>query len=424
MKSTVNTILELLPRSGKVGIGLLALLAALTAGAKTKTQTLEISNPLETKRVDAPIDVSLSQVPFSVSKAVVSVDGKEIPCQLDDLTGDGTADVLFFLVDVEGKGAVKAEISYSDEGEQKQYPARVYVDMMLTNKKIKESNKQDLYIDQLTVNRGVNPYWMLHHHGSAFESELAAYRIYFDHRQTVDIYGKYTKQLELKQTQFYPDAQQKAAGFGDDILWVGNTLGVGALRGFDGQAPVMMEDLDHRGQRIVAKGPLRTIVEVLNENWIPAPGAEKVTMVTRYTLCAGHRDCEVSCMFSKPTKNTYCTGVINVKNSKEFSDNKGLRGCWGTDWPVSEKDSVGHKRETVGLGICIPRNNVVKELPANKDNYAFEVVPSGRTLNYGIVFGSDNETFGFHSAEAWFDYLKTWKKELDNPLKIKIGKLK
>lgn len=402
----------------------LALLSALTVGAKTKTQTLEITNPIETKRVDAPVNVLLNHVPFTVRQAVVTIDGKEIPCQLDDLTGDGTADALCFLVDINGKETLKAEVSYSDNGVQKQYPSRVYIDMMLSNKKIKESNKQDLYIDQLKVKRGVNPYNQLHHHGAAFESEVAAYRIYFDHRQTVDIYGKYTKQLELKQTQFYPDAQQKAAGFGDDVLWVGNTLGVGTLRGFDGNGPVMLEDLDHRAQRIVSEGPLRTIVEVLDENWLPAPGAEKVTMVTYYTLYAGHRDCEVSCMFSNPTSNTYCTGLINVKDSKEFSDNHGLRGCWGTDWPVSEKDSAGHKRETVGLGIWIPKANVVKELPANKDNYALEVVPRHRALNYGIVFGSDNETFGFHSADAWFEYLRQWKKEMENPLSVKSGKLK
>jgi len=402
----------------------LALFSALCAVAKTKTQTIEITNPLEQKRVDMPVNVLLGHVPFSVRQAVVTINGQEIPCQLDDITGDGTADALCFLVDIDSKQTLKAEVSYSDIGMQKEYPARVYVDMMLTNKKIKESNKQDLYIDQLKVNRGVNPYWMLHHHGAAFESELAAYRIYFDHRQTIDIYGKYSKQLELKQTQFYPDAAQKAAGFGDDILWVGNTLGVGALRGFDGEAPVMLEDLDHRSQRIVAKGPLRTIVEVLDENWKPSPDAEKVTMCTYYTLYAGHRDCEVSCVFSSPTTNTYCTGIINVKNSKEYSDNEGLRGCWGTDWPVSEKDSVGHKRETVGLGICVPSKNVVRELPANKDNYAFAVAPKGRTLDYHIVFCSDNESFGLHSSEAWFAYLQEWKKEIENPLKVKTGKLK
>lgn len=102
-----------------------------------------------------------------------------------------------------------------------------------------------------------------------------------------------------------------------------------------------------------------------------------------------------------------------------MSDNKGLRGCWGTDWPVSEKDSAGHKRETVGLGICIPAANVISELPANKDNYPYVIGNATDELHYNITFGSANETFGFHSADAWFEHLKAWKKELETPIEIK-----
>ena len=195
---------------------------------------------------------------------------------------------------------------------------------------------------------------MIHHHGAAFESDLVAYRIYFDHRQTVDVYGKYRKGLELKETQFYPDAKQKEQGYGDDVLWVGQTFGVGALRGWDGKQPTMLTDVEHRSQRIVARGPLRTIVEVKDQGWTPQPGQEPIDMTTYYTLYAGHRDCSVDIKFNKNAgEYKFATGIINVKNSTEHSDKKGLRGCWGTDWPVSAKDSVGHKRETVGLGICL-----------------------------------------------------------------------
>ena len=112
-------------------------------------------------------------------------------------------------------------------------------------------------------------------------------------------------------------------------------------------------------------------------------------------------------------------GIINVKNSKEFSDHQGLRGCWGTDWPVSEKDSAGHKRETVGLGICIPQKQVVMELPANKDNYPFVVGKIANSFNYNITFCSDNESWGYHSDKEWFAYLKAWKRELSSPVKIR-----
>ncbi len=66
--------------------------------------------------------------------------------------------------------------------------------------------------------------------------------------------------------------------------------------------------------------------------------------------------------------------LINVKGSSEFSDNKGLRGCYGSDWPTG-KDDGKHKLETVGLGICVPQSALVSQEPANKDVYTQVVKP-------------------------------------------------
>ncbi len=391
----------------------LFLLMAILPSFGQKQLNIQLEN---TSRIDAnnyPVNISLNDIGYQVRSALVTLNGQEIASQLDDINGDGIADELFFLTDIPKKSKKHLSATLYPEGAPREYPSKVYVDMMLTNKKIKESNKQDLYISQLTVDRGVNPYSMLHHHGAAFENELVAYRIYFDHRQTVDIYGKYRKGLELKETQFYPDASQKAAGYGDDVLWVGNTLGLGTLRGWDGSAPTMLNDVAHRGQRLVARGPLRTIVEVKDEGWIQQPGAQPVDMCTYYTLYAGRRDCQVDVFFNRNVNDMrFSSGLINVKNSTEYSDKQGLRGCWGTDWPVSEKDSAGHKRETVGLGICIPRENMEKELSADKDNYPYVIKIDGNRLTYHITFCSDNETFGMHSAKDWFAYLEEWKKAL------------
>ena len=337
------------------------------------------------------------------------------------MNGDGKYDELCFLTDIDKKGRQTFSITLNETGKPREYTPQVYAEMLMSNKKIKSTNKQDLYISSLSVDNGTNPYWMLHHHGPAFENDMVAYRIYFDHRQTVDIYGKYRKGLELKQTQFYPDKEQKAAGFGDDVLWVGETFGLGTLRGCNGTAPQMLKDVDQRTLRLVARGPLRTIVEVIDKGWnTENAGKEKVDMTTRYTLYAGRRDCFVDIKFGKEVNDyRFATGIINVKNSQELTDNNGLRGCWGTDWPVSEKDSAGHKRETVGLGIRIPSKNVVSEMPADKDNYPFVIGNVSKELHYNNTFCSDNEQFGFHNSKDWFEYLKEWKKELEEPIEIK-----
>ena len=391
----------------------IAINSGIHTSAQTRTLTVVVDNLSNLPQTDVPVAVALHHdIRVRSANLVPSQNGNGIsslPYQLDDLDDDGLNDELFFLTDLEGNEKRSFALTLSEQKPTETFPPRVYADMMLTNKKIKESNKQDLYISQLTVENGTNAYNMLHHHGAAFESELVGYRIYFDHRQTVDIYGKYRKGLELRQTQFYPDDEQKALGFGDDVLWVGNTLGLGTLRGWDGEQPVMLNDVAHRSQRLVATGPLRIIIEVKDRQWRVLPDEEPITMSTRYTLCAGHRDCSVDISFEDtPDEKLFVTGLINVKGSKAYTNQKGLRGCWGTDWPVSAKDSIGHKRETVGLGIRIPKENVVEERPADKDNYPIIVCPKDNRLHYDIVFTSDNESFGYHSADDWFLFLKEW----------------
>ena len=399
------------------------LLVGTTYGQRTVETQVTLENKSKIEQSSYPVSVDIRDAfgdGTDVRSALVKLGGVEIPCQIDDLDGDRHPDEVFFLANLPKKSKQTYSITLSDFGSARRYEPRVYTDLMLTNKKIKESNKQDLYISQLTVDRDVNPYWMLHHHGCAFENELVAYRIYFDHRQTVDIYGKYRKGLELKATQFYPDSEQKAAGYGDDVLWVGETFGLGALRGWDGNAPTMIKDVEHRGQRIVARGPLRTIIEVYDEDWLPTGATTPVTMTTHYTLYAGRRDCRVDVGFSRDVADLkFATGIINVKNSTEFSDKQGLRGCWGTDWPVSEKDSAGHKRETVGLGICLPQEVVENELPANKNNYPYVVKVNGNHLTYHISFCSDNESFGMHSEKEWYACLQEWKKALGVKVTVK-----
>ena len=412
----------------KTLFSLLVLLAALVAQAQT-TLKVSVGNPLSVRRTAVPVTIQLESPVRSA--LVVDSRGEEQPCQLDDLDNDGRYECLSFIVaEIGGKKTLDYSVTLSNEGQPRAYTPQVYAEMMLTNKKIKISNKQDLYISSLTVDNGTNPYWMLHHHGPAFENDMVAYRIYFDERQTVDIYGKYRRGLELRDTQFYPDSLQKATGYGDDVLWVGKTFGVGAMRGWNKGAMQMLQDVESRTLSVVSRGPLRTVVKVVDKGWNPrypdtCTHDERIDMTTYYTLYAGRRDCQVDILFSRDASRLQLsTGLVNVKQSSEYSDGRGLRGCWGTDWPVSAKDSVGHKRETVGLGICLPSTNVISELPADKSNYPFVVGNIATSMRYHITFASDNETFpeGIHSAKAFFDYLKDWKRDIEHPCVISCSR--
>lgn len=401
----------------------LALLASMAADAQ-QTFTINVKNPSKTERTDQPVVISLEKY-GEVRSALVTVNGQEIPCQLDDIDLNEQFDELCFLADLKGKEEKTYTVTLYTEGEPRPYPARVYAEMVMRNDKVKEKNKHNNFVSSITV-RGdcANSYNLLHHHGVDFESELNGIRIYFDPRQTIDLYGKFQKRLELQATQFYTQADQKKEGYGDDVLWVGNTFGLGAFRGWNGQAPTMIEPVKNRTQRVISYGPLRTIVEVIDQGW-EAPASKftnpsTLNMTLRYTQYAGHRDTDVDVYFNRDVNDyRFSTGIINVKGSEEFSDKKGLRACWGTDFPST--DTVKWSRETVGLGILIPQQHIVSEEPANTDNYAFVVATDSKHLAYKIVYCSDNETFGYHSAQEWFDWLKLWRKEVEEPIVVTVN---
>ena len=401
----------------------LIMLAALSSALfASRTLTVSVSNPSNAPRTDVPVVISLAPYGDVRSALVTTQAGKEIPCQLDDLNQDEAFDELCFLVDLGKKEKQQYTVTLATEGEPRPYPARVYAEMVLSNSKDKKLKKhqQNNYIEAITA-RGdaAYTYNIQHHHGVDFESELNGIRIYFDARQTLDLYGKYNKQLELKETQFYTPDDLKAKGYGDDVLWVGQTFGLGAFRGWDGQQPTLVEPVRSRTQRIISYGPLRTIVEVVDRGWKADATQAPINMTLRYTQYAGHRDTDVDVLFNQDVSSyRFSTGIINVKGSEEFSDKKGLRACWGTDYPAA--DTVKWKRETVGLAVYVPVKNIVSEEPANKDNYGYVLKVNGNHMAYKVTYTSANETFGYHSAKEWFDYLKAWKKEVKQPVKVTV----
>ena len=405
----------------KLICSLLLLAACTIAASASQSITVSVSNPQNASRHDVPVVIQL--FPYGeVRSALVTLNGQEIPCQLDDLNQDETFDELCFLADLDKKEDKQYVVTLYESGEPRPYPARVFAEMVMANTKDKtlKKHQQNNFIEAITA-RGdaAYTYNLQHHHGVDFESELNGIRIYFDARQTLDLYGKFKKQLELKDTQFYTTDEQKAKGYGDDVLWVGQTFGLGAFRGWDGHQPTLVEPVRSRTQRIISYGPLRTIVELVDRGWKAEADKAPVNMTLRYTQYAGHRDTDVDVFFNKDVSDyRFSTGIINVKGSQEFSDKQGLRACWGTDYPAT--DTLKWKRETVGLAVLVPRNNIASEEPANKDNYAYVLKVNGNHMAYKVNYTSANEQFGYHNAKDWFDYLTAWKREVEQPVVVSI----
>ena len=165
------------------------LLLTATAASANQHITVSVKNKMNTPRTDVPVIISLSQY-GDIRSAMVEVNGTEIPCQLDDLDKDETFDELCFLADLDKKEKKQYTVTLFESGEPRPYPARVYAEMVMANTKDKKLKKhqQNNYIESITA-RGdaAYTYNLQHHHGIDFESELTGFRIYFDHRQSIDV---------------------------------------------------------------------------------------------------------------------------------------------------------------------------------------------------------------------------------------------
>lgn len=392
----------------------LACAMVLTASAQEAVKKMVIENPWETAKQAAPVVVKLKKLklPFEVKSAVVTLEGQEVACQLDDLDGDQRMEELVFLTDMPAKSRKEAQITLRATESSRSYTAEVYAEMLLSEK---EGNHQP--IRSLSVPGSSDVYNLLHHHGPAFESNLVAFRTYFDARQSVDIYGKQKRQLELKDTRFYPTPQQIADGYGDDVLWAGTTVGLGSLRGLKEGALTFIEPVELRTECIRAYGPLRTVVDIIDNGW--QYGGGKLDMTARYILYAGHRDLEVQLTFARRLKKEeFATGLIRLDNPVIYNDHSGTAACWGDNWPYGPNDTIGHPKVTLGLAISIPRKFVTGE-PANSQNILYTIGrEGGEHLNYHLAFCSLREREGYRSADEWFGYVKALQTDVERPLNI------
>lgn len=284
-------------------------------------------------------------------------------------------------------------------------------------------------ITEWTDDPAIDTYHQLHHHGVAVESELMAYRIYFDKKQTIDPYCKRTPQLELAQSYWYPNDSLLAAGYGDDILRVSGTVGVGSVKYWNGKKHVHIEPVAERSQRIVSQTRTKATIEVAVKGWeIPqniqssqnTPINQITDMTTRYTMKAGHRDMRCDVSLSEPVTGL-CTGVqtIPAKGGKDTATiilpNGTLLASWGTDWPVN--DSIKYAKETVGLGVFIPKE-FVGDLVHDKQNNLCILKPSAVSGQHSAHFyltcvGATKENHPVAtSATEWFEYLRRWAADL------------
>ena len=405
---------------------LITLLALLPIAAAAQTFKVEVSNPSNTDRKDVPVVVDLHK---TLKKKAVTVLSAEvtaptltgqgsglIPCQLDDLDGDLIPDELCFVCDVPARSAATFEVVCSAVSPQKDYPPRTSAFMKVWDRKYRYP-----YINSIEYqgrNEPLATYDAIYGHGAQWESELVGFRVYMDHRQSIDIYGKPTPQLVLDQTNFYSTREDIAEGRGCDILFAGPSVGAGSFRGYLNGQPTYVDEVEARGQRVLASGPVRAIVEVTDRNW--SYDGRRLQMRQLYTLYAGHRDVVVDIQLAGADVNrlSFCTGVqkLELENEGLMDRTTPLVGSWGKNVPDKAAEDLV---EGVGLGVSV-ETKYLKSKKEDAYNYLTILRPVDGRIRYHLAICALMERDGFRDSRSWFDWLRQWQTELNHPCTIKI----
>jgi unsaturated chondroitin disaccharide hydrolase len=280
-----------------------------------------------------------------------ALQAQELPSQADDVDGDGKVDELAFQIDLKPNQTRIVTIAYGDQAAilrlRSQYPQRTLA---------KFSPRYE---------------------GLGWESEHTAWRIYFDKRNAIDLYGKRRPGLYLDLFALPDYVYHLESPLGRDIFKVDPTLGVGSVAAIMDGKPLPVGDVAERKWRVLASGPVRSIGEMQYQGW--KIGARSVDLVSRFTIWAGehgfeHRitvgDPEVKLAAALPKK----PGVDSVPLSLP----EAVRGVatWGHQVVIAgaKAGNTELPDDDLGIAILIAQRESTGPVPSDA-NYLIPLVP-------------------------------------------------
>jgi len=185
-------------------------------------------------------------------------------------------------------------------------------------------------------------YKLVEHHGPAIENEWFGLRLYFNY----NIYNKTKPGLELAETGWYPTPEQQQEGWGADQYKVGETVGLGGVRLWDGEKEVFLNPVKERIAR-VRKEANFSQMEMLSEG-VPYKG-DSVDILIRVTVFSGFRETKVEAfaLCDKPVE--FVTGINYFPTTKTVEGDNYI--C---TWGVHPEDVAAFQLNIGGAIIYNP----------------------------------------------------------------------
>jgi len=342
----------------------------------------------EIKRQDP--DFNADHVTVVVDPTPHEATVNELPSQVDDLDGDGKPDEIAFQINLQPRQTRNVTIIYGTVSNS-DYAPHTYA---------KFTKKYD---------------------GMGWESEVTAWRLYFDKRNAIDLFGKRKPGLYLETYAAPGYNYQDESPIGRDIYAVGNALGIGAVGAWVDGKFAKVSDVAERNWRIVSTGPVRAIVEFSYKGW--KVGGRTVDLTSRMTQWAGERGFEHQVIVGNADGLTLVTGMVRNQGVAQIplALNCGV-ATWGHQ-VVRPGRNVSELLTDQNLGLAVLTSNPASQCKKEQDadNELVEVPVHSGTARWYVLAAWDQEEKSVKTSEAFAALVKEESSRLQQPALVMIG---
>ncbi len=407
-------------------IKLLILIGIMNACSSDPGVKVVLENTLDVDRPDAPIVLKRADLGVWSDQAkpgqflvVKDQSGKVLPSQQDDLNGDGEWDELAFQYSLQQKEKVEVVLHWTDErNDQTAFASRAHA--YLGYRPTREGDFGSVDHNERPEDHEPQSWpYLYQFEGPGWESDLVAYRIYFDKRNGKDIFGKTRKGTFLDSIglgENYHELQP----WGMDVLKVGNSLGAGSL------AMLKKDSLYRLGQtssstfQKIADGPVRAIIKLSFGDWQVDNNNYDVEEVI--TIWGGKRWYQDEVALKGSSSDTLVTGIVNM------FDITPARRTFSSMEVLANHGRQSENKDMMGMALLVPKDQLAGFGSAPKEGDGITLTDymalksDGGRFRFWFYTGWELEDKKFASEEQFLKALEAESLKLSEPVKITVNK--
>tara|TARA_R110002124_G_scaffold286310_1_gene466872 strand:- start:63492 stop:64709 length:1218 start_codon:yes stop_codon:yes gene_type:complete len=342
---------------------------------------------------------------------LVDEDENEIPYQLDDLDRNGIPEQVFLQLSVPANSYKILSVIKTDKAPS--YESK-------TNITIKVRDQKDLENMQVSDDfKSVNSYsekfdykqdnGLIFLEGPGWESNLVGYRLYFDDRNRIDIFGKSTEDLSLNNiTETYHERRN----WGADVLKVSSSLGIGTPSLLSDGTFYTIEKTGIKSLEVISDGPLRSILNINYPDWEVDNQVSDINI--QLEIHANHRYTELR-LSSDLDQATYATGLVTHPNISEIKRMNNELYSYGYTWGDQTDLNEG-----LGMAVIIPNKYSPNYEGVFQESYVYSLKDQNSSISYRFLaaWELEPEDIQLKSEQEFQNYIDQVANQWQMPLKV------